>query len=550
LKNSLFVRFFSIFEGKILDYKRVFMQEIIIPELLIGFFMTISLLQPFIKKLWDQEGMVWFPFLALGMVIALFPAYGFRPECIPLLVYGVFCAIFNLPSLVSFLNHSHNEDFLSQSHVTRIVLLVLFVPVLGIALVFAPAPDSAVPEAGVTSTTLIDEQRGEKFFLQIYSAHDDEAGNREGDARNGRNQNDGEGSMNNAVRWKPGGPRPLLVLIPPVSGSGLVIGQVCRELRDAGFTVLTYSREGFDSPATGSDGKVHSLSLNKRLRLFRAEAWGRSTVAANVLGRSLEEGRRRDIVFLLDMLGQNTLLPAAGAYKPVTGAIPAGTNLPAVFLAGYDAGGSALLGLAASPGFTARYPAVKGLIAVESPLFSVMTGEELPPAPPPDDNWFIAVWSGIRGRAAALRKRRITGIGEVPLPNIPVCLILSDNVVNPRYRENRYAAVLKMFHNTAGPVVLAAAAGAGPLDYSDVPVKFPLYSVLRPGNGKTPRILGVPEGAHRPGETAALMTNFAAAVLEEDGRGGPVLARKPLPPQRFHVEANKRWNSLKNRSIL
>jgi dienelactone hydrolase len=525
------VRFFNISEGKIPNYEWIFMQEIIIPEILTGFFITVSLLRPFIKKLWDQEGLIWFPFLALGVVAALFPAYGFRPECIPLLIYGFFYAVFNLPLLFSFLNHSHNKDFWGQSHAFRIVLLVLFIPVLGIALFFAPAPapDPALPETGVASVMLIDEQRGERLFLQIYNARDDEE-----------------------ARRRTGGRRPLLIVIPPVSGSIPVIGQVCRELRDAGFTVLTYSRQGFDSPAIGPDGKAYGLSLNKRLRLFRAEARGRTIVAANLLGRSLEEGRRQDILFLLDMIGENTPLPVSEAYIPVIEAIPARTDLRAVFLVGYDAGGSALLDLAGSPDFTARYPAVKGVIAVESPLFSVLTGEELPPAPPPNDNWFIAVWSGIRSRAAALRKRRITGIGEVPLPNVPVCLILSDKVANPRYREDRYAAILKVFRSAAGPAVLTAAVGAGPLDYSDVPVKFPLYSVLRPGNGKAPRILGALRGTHRPGETAALMTNFAAAVLEEeeDGRREPALARKLLPPQRFHVEANNRWNSLKNGSIL
>jgi hypothetical protein len=495
------------------------MPEIIAPELAAGFFIAVSLLRPFIKKLWDQEGLIWLPILAMGIIIAIFPAYGFRPECVPLLIYGLFCALHNLSPFIAFLSRSRAYDFRGQRRLPRVILLVLLVPALGFALLFAPAVDSALLEAGVTTAALTDESRGEELFLRIYGAYD--AGASNGQAR-----------------------RPLLILIPPVSGSVLVVDRVCGELRDAGFTVAAYSRRGFDSPAVGPGGKTYGLSLRKRLQLFRAERQGWLTVAANRVGRTLEEERRRDIEFLLAMLGRGSLLPVSGADNAALSAALAGTDMSAVFLAGYDTGGSALLVLT---GFTARYPAVKGVIAVESPLFSALAGEDPPPVPPPGDRWFTAVWSGLRGRLAALGTRKITGIGELPHPDIPVCVILSGRVEDPRRREDRYAAVLGALRNTTAPALLIAATGAGPLDYSDIPEKYPLYSALHSTGRKTPQS-GFP-AAHGPRETAALMTNFAAVILGEEGRT-EVLSPGLLSSRNFFIETNSRWNSLKNKFIL
>jgi hypothetical protein len=271
-------------------------------------------------------------------------------------------------------------------------------------------------------------------------------------------------------------------------------------------------------------------------------------VASNDIGRSLEEERRRDILFLLGFLKQNKLSPASGSPDAIIASALAGSDRSAVFLAGYDAGGAALLELAGSPDFTARYPAVKGLIAVESPLLSTLTREETLPAPPPHDNRFIALWLRIRSRAIALLPQRISGIGEVPHPDIPVCFILSDRAREPRHRNDRYATILRVLYNAKTPAILVTAAGAGPLDYSDIPEKYPLYRVFRPGSKLRQSLIRGTLGSE---ETAALMTNFASTILAPGVEGTtPVLPRIPLRPQNFHIEINNGWNSLKKGSIL
>jgi hypothetical protein len=498
------------------------MQEIIIPELTAGFFISISLSRLFIRKLWNLEGLAWLPVLALGVIIALFPAYGFRPECIPLLLYGIADVVFNMPVLVSLLTHSRDAEFYEGGPVFRALMLVLLLPVLGLAVVFAPVSDSALLEEGVTSAVLTDEGRGVELFLRVYGAHD------------GGNVPHGTGQT------------PILLLIPPLNGSVPVIDMLCGKLRDAGFTTVVYSRGGFDSPAVGPGGRKYPLSLSRRAQLFKAESWGRATVASNKIGRALEEERRRDIQFLLGFLRQTTP-PASGTPDAVIAAALSGGDRSAVFLAGYDAGGAALLELAGAPDFAARYPAVKGLIAVESPLLSVLRAE-MPPIPPPQDNWFIAFWLRIRSQAAALLPQRISGIGEVPHPAVPVCFILSDRAMESRHRNDRYATILKVLHNATMPAILVAAAGAGPLDYSDIPEKYPLYRVFRSGSTWSRSLSW---GGHGSEETAALMTNFASAILSRGSKGtASVPSRIPLRPQSFHIETNNGWNSLKKGSIL
>jgi hypothetical protein len=176
-----------------------------------------------------------------------------------------------------------------------------------------------------------------------------------------------------------------------------------------------------------------------------------------------------------------------------------------IFLAGYGAGGAALLLLSGSSDFTARYPSVRGIIAVESPLLSVLQGEE----------------------------------EAFPGPQIPVLFLVSDRILNPKYRDKQYKTILRVFYQTEGPSVIAAIPGAGPLDYSDVSGKYPLFSALFPGGKKRfdrPYI-------HR--RTAALMANFGALILEEDRGYQENWVQAPQKTgfdEAIHVETGRTWN--------
>ena len=122
----------------------------------------------------------------------------------------------------------------------------------------------------------------------------------------------------------------------------------------------------------------------------------------------------------------------------------------------------------------------------------------------------------------------------MPNPEAPLCFIVSNQVQNPKHQNGRYAALIRVFRTTTAPVILAAVSGAGVPDYSDVPEKYPIYSVLFPGQGRK----AWPRTGYVPG-TAALIINFAASVLEQENTGAtrPFLSRKPLSRESLHIES-------------
>jgi hypothetical protein len=471
------------------------MTELIIPESLVAFFLFLPLIRPVVKKLWPMDGLVWLPVLALGIVIALFPAYGFRPECIPLLVYTVVFNIANIPQVLSLVGRMQNDDFRERSWILTVFLIGFLALVTAIGIYYRPMEGTALISESVSSVVVYDEERNNKYFLRVYGQ----------------------------TGPKPG-TVPALLVVPPISGSILMADRLCASLRDGGFTVVSYSRLDFDFPATDQDGKLWNPPLADILNLFQSYTGGRFSEAANNAGRSQEAERQEDIRFLLNLVQRNRGIPG---YEEAPGNK---TEWGRVFAAGYGAGGSALLSLADH-----QDTALRGIVVIESQLLSAYKGDEQPPAPEfsRDTNWFRSLWAGISGWAANLESRKITGIGTVPNPKIPVCFIVSDQVQNAKFQNGRYAAPIQVFRTAAAPVILAAASGAGVLDYSDVPEKYPIYSALFPGRGEK----AWPRAGCIPG-TAALIINFSASVLEREstGAGKPSIPHKPVDQQALYIQ--------------
>jgi hypothetical protein len=297
-----------------------------------------------------------------------------------------------------------------------------------------------------------------------------------------------------------------MLLVPPVFGSVGMVDQVCGKLRDHGFTVLSFSRQGFDFPAFGADNKRYNPPMQEQLRIFQALTQGNTAPAANGWGRALEDGRTEDIRFLLSYIRQDlrTDFPEAAV------------DLNTLFLAGYDAGGSALALLGASATFRAANPGVHGIIVVESPLWSVYQFDD------------------------PLSQSKAVSWGSIAPPQVPILFMTSDRVTDPQKRNRWYGPILQILQTNA-PVILAAVNGAGPLDYSDCPAKYPLYSACVPGTKPIPwKYTTFIEG------TAAIMTNFASLILENAPRDTPNipagLSRHKGLGGTLHFETGGAWN--------
>ncbi|GHV69219.1 hypothetical protein AGMMS49928_10790 [Spirochaetia bacterium] len=484
------------------------MREFWIPELIIVIFYLLNILQSPVRRLWNLGGLVWLPPIALLLSIGFFPAYGFRPECVPLLVFGIIFNFFNLSRLTAGRRGRQNAGIFVQPPLFTLISGVLLAFVLAVALGFSPTEDTAL-SSGVQNLTIRDETRNRDYFLRIY------------------------GDIDN-----PGGlSRPLLLMIPPSVGSQPVVDKLCLALEARGFTVISYARRGFDAPAIeGSAGRASYISPFEIFRRFWFLDRGTRSLKANESGKALEQGRKEDVEFLLSYLEKDPRFRSP--------------DLP-LFLAGHEAGGSALILLAGSPGFTSRNPRVKGIIAIESFLWTAY--EVVEPV-----EGFLPSTPGFRGRVerswikfirwfARLKPKELApavGAAALPAPELPLLLILSDRSGGEKYREGAYKAILDIFDRMQKAALLVSADGAGPLDFSGFPHYYPLVRALYPGVGNT-----FWNNGDFSGGGASLMADFASLILAAPMAAPNTLAPGKIPAQGLHT-ARRAWNLADLRCIV
>jgi hypothetical protein len=459
------------------------MGEIWFPEIITAVFLLSYLLRPLVKALWPLDGLVWLPLLALGITVGIFPAYGFRPECIPLLLFEIVIVVRSIPSLVSSAASRESDDFRDRSPFFTFLAIVFLGAVLAVMFTFSPKIQPGLISAGVTVRKIRDEGRNRDYFLRIYGPE------------------------------QGGGPAPLVFLIPPEAGSVAAVDRICAGLRDMGFTVTSYSRKDFDFPARDEQNRPYFVSLSKVNAMWRAFRRGTELTDANEQGKALEAERLSDIEFLLPRISALAGDPAREA---------------PLFLVGYGAGGSALILISASAGFAGRFDHVKGIVAVESMLWSTFRSD--PPVFPGVPKNAPAA---LRFRAEAgkwlekLKVRRVTGMGPLPLPGVPVLGLVSAGGED-RGGENPRRALVETLRNAPVPAALAVIEGAGPLDYGDYPLSHPLYSFLFPG-----RETGAAKSANLPVDTAGVICNFAAAL---GGGAAGVMPAKQNVGAKVHLE--------------
>ncbi|MCL1928115.1 MAG: hypothetical protein FWG07_04920 [Treponema sp.] len=467
--------------------------ELIILEYFAAFFLFLSIIRPLIRGLWKLNGLTVCPLLALGIIVGIFPAYGFRPECIPLLLFAICLVIANMSDFLALFSSLHSDAYRDKGLLFTFGSAVAFAFTLWITLHFAPPMDTDLSTNGVKTIFL----QGGKLHIRIYDSDAEYRNPQEGPEL-----------------------RPLLILLPPVAGSFTVTDEVCMALRDRGFTVLTCSRLKFDSPFFDRNGMPVRLGISGLHRLGNALSRGLHNVKANAGGRKLEEIRRLDTLYLLREINENRNLSS----------LMYNTDKNMIFLVGYGAGGAALTVLAGRDDFSVAFPQVCGIVTIEAPLLSSLEGDPLPdPLPIPTDP-FSRLFPQVYEYIEKLKPRKITHITQIPRPGLPVLFLLSDRVIDEK--SGRYETILRAFRSSRNAALIAAVPGAGPFDYSASPIYYPIFSSLFRGAEQTESDRNWPE------LTASLITNFAVLVLEnsavmteesEDTDEIPVLAE----PQRI-----------------
>ncbi|MDR2767513.1 MAG: hypothetical protein LBB82_04215 [Treponema sp.] len=496
--------------------------ELRILEFFAAAFLVLSIIRPLIRGLWRLDGISALPLLAFAIIIGAFAAYDFRPECVPLLVCAIFLAFANMTDFLALFSRIQSDSYLDRSLVFTLLSAAACAFVVWIAFFFAPPLDMGLSAAGVETITLRN-YRQNTLVVRIYGPVPPETGSLAIGADSVRTGGFAEGP----AEGEAGELHPLLILIPPAAGSIQAVDQVCLALRDRGFSVLSYSRPGFDSPAINSRGEAVRLGFTGLYRLVNALWRGCTDVKANEGGRGLEAERRADAEFLVRELRENRTL--RDKFHD--------TDFEALVLAGYGAGGAAVTELAADVNFTAGNSGVRCVAALEAPILSALEGEALP-APPRYSGAAGELFNRLRDFVLDITPRKITHAGRIPQSTLPLLLVVSGRVIHRR--TGRYETVLRALGASRAPALLAAVPGAGPFDYSDSPRIYPIYSFLFRGEEGAPS-----EGG--PELTAALITNFAANVL---GTGTLITAppaggEARIPPEysALYTEVSGSWET-------
>ena len=232
-------------------------------------FLALPLVRTFVKQMWELDGLVWLPLLALGIAIGIFPAYGFRPECLPMLIFTLIFNFFNVPLLVSSATSRLNDNFRDQGPFVTVLVLMLLGGAAFLMIAFSPKVSAGLVSDGIQMRKIRDGARQRDYFVRIYESAAEE------------------------------GIRPLIFLVPPEAGSVSSVDLVCAGLRDRGFTVITYSRRGLDTPLLDENGKKYPVSLAKLRAYWRIFRQGTALKKVNENGKNLEAERRSDIEYLL-----------------------------------------------------------------------------------------------------------------------------------------------------------------------------------------------------------------------------------------------------------
>jgi hypothetical protein len=266
---------------------------------------------------------------------------------------------------------------------------------------------------------------------------------------------------------------PLLILFP---GSLHSVDGLASQAQKRGFTVVSCTISAKNSIKT----------VFKRISAF---LWGHSSYRANNAGRFVEEEWQNYINQTLEYLKKQTLIDKT------------------FFIAGYGAAGSAALARFSEKAACEQYPALKGIIALESRLWFAYQPEEHTLHTIPHDTGLLQIgWYTIVNWFIRQLPPKLV-VPQINPSAVPVLFLTAGKI---RTNNRPYHALIDYARAASSAII--AVPGAGILDYSDYPARYPLISALFFGGFKTvwkrdDFVMG----------TAALFANCAAEWTAEAG---------------------------------
>jgi hypothetical protein len=444
------------------------MSEIWVTEAMVCLFLALPLFRPLVKTLWPLDGLVWLPPIALIIILGIFPAYGFRPECLPILLFTLIYNASNLGYIISSIRSQPSDAFRDRSNLLTVFAFIMLGAAAFTMFAFSPRVGD-YPETETEQAKLLKipgEKFGKYFYLRIYGPF--QAG------------------------------RPIIFIVPPEIGSSASVELVCSKLENKGYTVVTYSRNDFDIPFVDENGKKHYSLLAKMPGYLYASVRGTKLASANERGKAMEAERQSDIEYLLPRI--------YGLFGKTNN-----DELPLILLAGYGAGGSALAYMNAN-GVFALNNNVLGIAAIESRLWS--SYQKKPPNASKVSfrrGFIYRSLLDIVDRIPDLFPKTLKRTEVLPSASLPVLYLVSGRALKHPLLDygmgkNPYQAIFDTQRLASGQIAIAAIKDAAPLDYQDFPLTHPVYSFS---------LTKLKNAANAINDTASIIGNFASLLLEQ-----------------------------------
>jgi hypothetical protein len=415
------------------------MSELIIVESIIGIFLFLHIVRPYVRAFWEADGFVFFPIAALFCGIAMIPAYGIRLECLPLLLFSFVYSVWYLPSVVAVFSRFKEYPVRRNALGLSFIAAVLLAFSLGTAFRFLPRDEPPVDNPQKTQFPIHDPARGIDLFVSYYQ---------------------GKGSD-------------LVLLIPPVTIPLSMIEGMCAAFNEKDYTVLAFSRPHFDNSTLDQNGETAEVSVFEKIKRYRQTISGVKNTKMVKEQLSLASEREADILFLLSALKTGELLREARSYNE-NNKNPYYEN---IFLLGYGAGGAASIRLAGNKSFLRMNPAVKAACAIESVVLCDFSDRQY--EPDSEANAGKPIGTVFR----KLFQKPTPRLENISHPEIPVLFVAGDSA-QQKNSYHRYMAVVQTMIESKAPFLFASINGVHAVDFSSLPQKYPVLLFLL--RSKTP----------------------------------------------------------------
>jgi len=411
----------------------------------------------------EIAGLAVLPIIALLLSIASFPAFGFRPELLPLAFFTLFSSIGSIPRL-SDMAHKLRTDNYDGRWVFSLIKLMILLSVALFALLFLPKvePVGWIAERTERDDTqviitrtieLTDDVRKVEWNVNAYHSR--------------RNIIEDSNFKTTKSRM------PIVLVACPILGSLAFYEEYCTSLASEGFLVVAFARKiNFNS------GKLFGAYWDV---IFSSLFSGRTIEADRVASR-MEQDLVSDFSYLLQWLksdiGTNKL-----EYP--------GLDSAPLSVAGFGSGGAAALMYGVQ---SEEYSDLVACISVEGVPASFRQTEirmgDIKNKHTRSASVGRKVFLVIKENLLAVkRKIGFDGylfVGKVPESAVPNLMVVSDKIGDTDNRDGRYAVLLRFLRVAKAMSALVSFEGAGFLDFTDAPRKYPVFSVFN--RGLKPRV--------------------------------------------------------------